>query len=301
MKKHVGLIGLGRMGNNMVLNLLSKKYKVVVYNRSPEPAKKMSRRGAISSHSLEEFSGKLPKPRVIIMMVTAGKPVSMVIKSLIPLLSKGDTVIDGGNSPYKESMKRADEFESTGINFVDVGVSGGPAGAREGACMMVGGNKDDFEALEPLFRDLAAPDAYRYMGTHGAGHFVKMVHNGIEYGMMQAIAEGFAVMEKSGFDLDLQKISDLYNHRSVVESRLVEWLKEGFEKFGQEMEGVSGAVEASGEGEWTVEAAKDLGVPVRVIEDALRFRDESRGNPSYTGKLLQAMRNRFGGHKPEKQ
>jgi len=161
---------------------------------------------------------------------------------------------------------------------------------------MVGGDKEDFEALEPLFRDLAAPGAYGYMGTHGAGHFVKMVHNGIEYGMMQAIAEGFAMMEKSGFGLDLEKIADLYNHRSVVESRLVEWLKEGFEKFGQEMEGISGGVGASGEGEWTVEAARDLGVPAKVIEDAFAFRVASQDNPSYTGKLLQAMRNRFGGH-----
>lgn len=291
----LGYIGLGKMGHNMVERLVRKGHEVFAFDIDEDARRAAEKSGAKIAVTLSELVGKLDTPKNIWIMVPH-QTVDDVLSELVPFLVDGDTVIDGGNSPYKESMRRAGGFESTGINFVDVGVSGGPAGAREGACVMVGGDKEDFEALEPLFRDLAAPGAYGYMGTHGAGHFVKMVHNGIEYGMMQAIAEGFAMMEKSGFGLDLEKIADLYNHRSVVESRLVEWLKEGFEKFGQEMEGISGGVGASGEGEWTVEAARDLGVPAKVIEDAFAFRVASQDNPSYTGKLLQAMRNRFGGH-----
>ena len=291
----LGYIGLGKMGHNMVERLVRKGHEVFAFDIDEDARRAAEKSGAKIAVTLSELVGKLDTPKNIWIMVPH-QTVDDVLSELVPFLVDGDTVIDGGNSPYKESMRRAGGFESTGINFVDVGVSGGPAGAREGACVMVGGDKEDFEALEPLFRDLAAPGAYGYMGTHGAGHFVKMVHNGIEYGMMQAIAEGFAMMEKSGFGLDLEKIADLYNHRSVVESRLVEWLKEGFEKFGQEMEGISGSVGVSGEGEWTVEAARDLGVPAKVIEDAFAFRVASQDNPSYTGKLLQAMRNRFGGH-----
>jgi len=292
----LGYIGLGKMGHNMVERLVEKKHEVFAFDVNEEARKAVEGTNVHIVSSIEELIASLEAPRVIWVMVPH-QAVEEVIGQVVMHLADGDAVIDGGNSPYRESMRRANTLESTGINFVDAGVSGGPRGAREGACIMVGGDKEDFNALEPLFRDLAAPDGYAYMGTHGAGHFVKMVHNGIEYGMMQAIAEGFAVMKKSEFNLDLEKISDLYNHRSVVESRLVGWLKEGFSKFGQEMERVSGTVVASGEGEWTVKAAKELGVPVRVIKDALRFRTESEDNPSYTGKLLQAMRNRFGGHK----
>jgi len=291
----LGYIGLGKMGHNMVERLVKKGHEVFAFDIDEDARRAAEKSGAKIAVTLSELVGKLDTPKNIWIMVPH-QTVDDVLSELVPFLVDGDTVIDGGNSPYKESMRRAGGFESTGINFVDVGVSGGPAGAREGACVMVGGDKEDFEALEPLFRDLAAPGAYGYMGTHGAGHFVKMVHNGIEYGMMQANAEGFAMMEKSGFGLNLEKIAGLYSHRSVVESRLVEWLKEGFEEFGQEMEGISGSVGASGEGEWTVEAARDLGVPAKVIEDAFAFRVASQDNPSYTGKLLQAMRNRFGGH-----
>ena len=296
----LGYIGLGKMGHNMVERLVEKQHEVFAFDTDKEARKSVEKIGAKTASSIKELVERLEPPRLIWVMVPH-QAVEEVIGQLAMHLSDGDTIVEGGNSPYRESMRRASAFESTGINFVDAGVSGGPKGAREGACIMVGGDKEDFDALEPLLRDLAAPDGYAYMGTHGAGHFVKMVHNGIEYGMMQALAEGFAIMKKTEFNLDLERISDLYNHRSVVESRLVGWLKDGFEKFGQEMEGVSGTVAASGEGEWTVEAAKELGVPVRVIEDALRFRNESEDNPSYTGKLLQAMRNRFGGHSATKQ
>ena len=292
----LGYIGLGKMGHNMVERLAEKKHEVFAFDINEEARKAVEGKNVHIVSSIEELVASLEAPRVIWIMVPH-QEVEEVLGQVVMHLADGDTIIDGGNSPYRESMRRANALESTGINFVDVGVSGGPSGAQDGACIMVGGDKEDFTALEPLFRDLAAPGGYGHMGTHGAGHFVKMVHNGIEYGMMQAIAEGFSVMKKSEFSLDLQKISDLYNHQSVVASRLVGWLKEGFEEFGQEMEEVSGRVAASGEGEWTVETAKELGVPVKVIENALAFRVASQDNPSYTGKLLQAMRNRFGGHK----
>ena len=292
----LGYIGLGKMGHNMVERLLEKGHEVFVFDVSEDARKAAESVGAKNASSLEDLVSKLEAPSIIWIMVPH-QAVDDVLEKLLPYLKDGDTIIDGGNSPYRESMRRASGFESIGINYMDVGVSGGPRGAKEGASIMVGGDREDYDSLEPLFKDLAAHDAYGYMGTHGAGHFVKMIHNGIEYGMMQAIAEGFSVMKKSEFNLNLKEISDLYNHQSVVASSLVGWLKEGFEEFGEELGGVSGEVGASGEGKWTVEAAKNLGVPVRVIEAALKFREESKGNPSYTGKLLQAMRNRFGGHR----
>ena len=222
--------------------------------------------------------------------------VDNVIAGLLPFLSKGDTLVDGGNSPYKESIKRARELEKQGIAFLDAGVSGGPAGARCGACIMIGGKKEVFQRYETLFQDLSVENGYGYMGNAGAGHFVKMVHNGIEYGMMQAIAEGFAVMQSSPLSLDLVKIADVYNHKSVIESRLVSWLKEALGQYGDALQGISGSVDYTGEGDWAVEAAKELGIPVPVIEQSLAFRVESHRTPSYTGQLLSAMRHQFGGH-----
>ena len=186
--------------------------------------------------------------------------------------------------------------EDKGIDFLDVGVSGGPSGARSGACIMVGGKREIFSEHEKLFKDLSVYKGYGYMGESGAGHFVKMVHNGIEYGMMQAIAEGFAVMKKSPFKLDLIKIAEVYNHRSVIESRLVDWLRTAFEQYGENLDDIYGSVSQSGEGMWTVEAAKELGIPIPIIEEALRFREQSNETPSYTGQALSAMRNQFGGH-----
>jgi 6-phosphogluconate dehydrogenase len=222
--------------------------------------------------------------------------VDAVLQEVTPLLAKGDTVVDGGNSPYKGSIQRAQDLEGKGIAFLDAGVSGGPAGARSGACIMVGGRKEVFQRFENLFRDLSAPGGFGYMGRAGAGHFVKMVHNGIEYGMMQALAEGFAVLQASSFGLDLTKTADLYNHRSVIESRLVAWLKSAYEQYGEGLRGISGTVAQSGEGAWTVEAAQALGVSVPVIEKSLEFRIRSQETPSYTGQILSALRHQFGGH-----
>ncbi len=292
----LGYIGLGKMGYNMVELLLDKRYEVVAYNRSAEPVQKIARRGAQPSDSIRSLITALESPRLIWIMVPH-QAVDNVLNDLVPFLVKGDTVIDGGNSPYRESIRRAREMEGRGIDFLDAGVSGGPGGARTGACIMVGGKETVFRKYEQLFRDLAVPNGYAHLGRSGAGHFVKMVHNGIEYGMMQALAEGFAILRASGFNLDLARIADLYNRRSVIESRLVEWIKSAYEGYGAELTGISGSVEQSGEGMWTVDVAKELGIPVPVIEGALNFRLQSKKNPSYTGKVVSAMRHQFGGHK----
>jgi len=291
----IGYIGLGKMGANMVERLLEKKHQVAVFDRSTEAVAGVVRKGAQAAESLPDLAASLHAPRLVWIMVPH-QAVDAVLSELAPVLQKGDTVIDGGNSPYKDSIRRFLELEAKGIDFLDAGVSGGPSGARNGACIMVGGKKEVFLRLEGLFKDLAVADGYGYMGRAGAGHFVKMVHNGIEYGMMQALAEGFAVMKASAFDLDLAGIADLYDHKSVIESRLVEWLRNAYAGYGRDLNAVSGSAAQSGEGMWTVEAAKELGVPVPVIKAALDFRLQSEREPSYTGRIVSALRNQFGGH-----
>src|SRR5512144_337752 len=291
----LGYIGLGKMGYNMAELLLEKGHRIIAYNRSAEPVKKIAERGAQTAESIRSLVAALEPPRLIWIMVPY-QAVDDVLNELEPLLAKGDTVIDGGNSPYKESMRRAKELEGKGIDFLDAGVSGGPGGARSGACIMVGGSENVFRKYEQLFKDASVEKGYAYFGAAGAGHFVKMVHNGIEYGMMQALAEGFAVMKVSPFHLDLAKVADLYNRRSVIESRLVGWLRNAYEQFGPDLAGISGSAAQSGEGMWTADAAKELGVPAPIIEGAVGFRIESQRKPSYTGKVISALRNQFGGH-----
>ncbi|OPY75428.1 MAG: 6-phosphogluconate dehydrogenase, decarboxylating [Syntrophorhabdus sp. PtaU1.Bin153] len=291
----LGYVGLGKMGFNMVERLLEKKYAIVVFDTNEEAGRRISKAGAQPVQSLSSLPGALSSPRLIWLMVPH-EAVDAVIDTVAPLLEKGDTVIDGGNSPYKDSMRRAEALKARGVDFLDAGVSGGPGGARNGACIMVGGEQRVFKRFETLFRDLSVEGGFAYMGKSGAGHFVKMIHNGIEYGMMQALAEGFAVMKASPFDLDLAGVATIYNHRSVIESRLVEWLKRAFEKYGEDLKEISGAVSSTGEGGWTVEAAKELGISVPIIEGAVRFREGSQGNPTYTGQVLSALRNLFGSH-----
>jgi len=207
----LGYIGLGKMGANMVERFLEKGHEVVAYDRNVDAVKLAKNKGAQTADTLTVLVAALPLPRLVWIMVPH-QAVDTVLKELTPLLAMGDSVVDGGNSLYKESIRRAEELEARGIDFLDAGVSGGPAGARNGACIMVGGMKKIFTKFETIFRDLSVPDGYRYMGRTGAGHFVKMVHNGIEYGMMQALAEGFAVMKASDFGLELTRITDVYNH-----------------------------------------------------------------------------------------
>jgi 6-phosphogluconate dehydrogenase len=291
----LGYIGLGKMGANMVERLLEKRHRVVAFDRNADAMTAAKNKGAQTADNLTSLVATLASPRLVWVMVPY-QAVDVVLKELTPHLTKGDTVIDGGNSPYKDSIRRSKELEAGGIDFLDAGVSGGPAGARNGACIMVGGRKVVFQKFEALFRDLSVPGGYGYMGKAGAGHFVKMVHNGIEYGMIQALAEGFAIMKASDFGLELTRITDVYNHKSVIESRLVGWLQSAFQQYGEDLAVISGSAAQSGEGMWTVEAGKELGVPTPVIQGALEFRMESQNNPSYTGKLISAMRNQFGGH-----
>ncbi len=286
------------MGGNLARQLHSKNWKVIGYNKSTESIKRLEAEGIQGAYSMKELVEKLPSPRTIWLMVPY-VGVDDVLDSLLPLLSKGDTVIDGGNSPYKESIRRSAKITESGINFLDVGVSGGPSGALNGACVMVGGDPELYKKYEHLFKDMSVKNGYGYMGKSGAGHFVKMVHNGIEYGMMQSIAEGFNILKVSPYALDMLSVAKIYNNGSVITSSLVRWLTEAYVKFGNELdkeECCSAEVSHSGEGQWTVDAAKEFNVPATVIEESLEFRKRSKDNPSYIGRVLSAMRHQFGGH-----
>lgn len=296
MNKEIFYIGLGKMGLNMARRLVQKNWKVIGYDASEAIRQKAKEEGVHVVETLEVGGGIFyHKPRCFWIMVPH-TVVESVLEELSKILQAGDVVIDGGNSPFKESIRRYEEFSQKGIHYLDVGTSGGPGGAESGACVMIGGEREVFETYEELFKDISAPDAYKFFGSPGSGHFVKMVHNGIEYGMMQAIAEGFTLMKQSPFELNLREVADLYNHKSVVESRLIGWLEEGMKHYGEDLENISGEVSHSGEGQWTVDIAKEWNIPVENIEQSLDFRKQSQGNPSYTGKLLTAMRNAFGGH-----
>jgi 6-phosphogluconate dehydrogenase len=300
----IGYFGLGKMGFNMVLRLLEKDHKVVACNRSPEPIKELGEAGANTAFSCAELAKNLRPPRTVWIMVPAGKPVDEVIfeeGDLINLLEKGDTVIDGGNSFYKDTVRRYKKLKERGINFLDAGVSGGPGGARNGASIMVGGEPEIYKKYERLFKNLSVEDGYGHMGSSGAGHFVKMVHNGIEYGMMQAIGEGFEVMKRAPFKLDLKKIAEVYSHGTVIESSLINWLKSAYEQYGDNLEEISGSINQSGEGKWTSETAKELGIPALIIDGSVKFRTDSQKNPSYTGQVVSALRNQFGGHEVKKK
>lgn len=292
---HILYIGLGKMGRNMVERMLEKNHTVTAYDPSEEARVRAKKAGAKVAESLSELIGMTKSPRTIWLMVPH-QAVDDVLTEIVPLLTKGDTIIEGGNSPYKKTIHRAKECTAKGLRFLDAGVSGGPGGARAGACIMVGGDEIVYTEYATLFADLSVDGGYLYAGKSGAGHFVKMVHNGIEYGMMQAIAEGFDIMRASDFNLSLTDVAELYNHGSVIESHLVAWLKSGFEEYGEDLAGITGSASASGEGMWTVEAAKELGIPATVIEDSLQARVHSQKKPSYQGQLISVMRNQFGGH-----
>lgn len=302
MKKEIAYIGLDKMGKNMVLRLLEKGWKVFAYNRTFSKTEEVIKEGATGAKTIKELVSQISSPRIIWLMVSH-KAVDEVLGELIPLLSAGDMVIDGGNSPYRESMRREKELLAKGIKFLDIGVSGGPGGARNGACMMVGGKKELYEELDSVgfFKDTCVTGGYGYMGISGAGHFVKMVHNGIEYGMMQSIAEGFDLMRHSsefGSDpnFDLEKIANVYSHGSVITSSLVSWMHDGYKKYGKDLNEISGKASASGEGKWTVEAGEREKIKMPVIAASLEVRTASQEKPSYQGKVVSTMRGEFGHH-----
>lgn len=291
----IGYIGLGKMGINMCLQLQEHNHDIIAFNRGEEGRKNGRKAGLRVADSIEEMVNGLGKNKIVWLMVTSSG-VDEVLKTLLPLLSPGDILVDGGNCFYEDTIRRAKTVAKYGVRFVDAGVSGGPGGARKGACVMIGGDKTAYKKLLPIFKAMSVPDGFSYFGTHGAGHFVKMVHNGIEYGMMQALAEGFAILKKSPYKLPLKEVARLYNHKSVIESRLVGWLESAYEEFGENLKGVSGSVSHTGEGEWTIATGKKLKVPVTVIEDSFKFRVDSAKRPSYIGQILSALRNQFGGH-----
>lgn len=302
LSREIGIIGLGKMGGGLARQWHDKGWSVVAYNRHPEKTRELAADGILGAATLDEFFARLPAPRAVWIMVTAGKPVDDLLfgkDGIASRLRKGDLVIDGGNSFFEDSARRAKLLAKRGIKFMDVGVSGGPAGARRGASMMIGGDAASYKKWESLFADASVADGYAYFGAAGAGHFVKMVHNGIEYGMMQSIAEGFALMKKSPFKLNLTKVARLYDHGSVIESRLIGWLASGYEKFGEDLKKVSGSVAYTGEGEWTVKTGKKWKMKLPVIEDSFRFRVRSKKTPDYMGRILSALRNQFGGHSIE--
>lgn len=293
----LGYIGLGKMGKNMVTRLLVKKHRVSVFDVNQSAVRVLTRKGAQGGESIKEMLDNLPKKNRVIWIMVPYKFVDSVLDELTPLLKRGDLVIDGGNSPYQDSIRRAKKLKTRGIGFLDVGVSGGPKGALNGACLMIGGEKKDYDRLSKFWKDLAVKDGYGYMGGSGAGHFVKMVHNGIEYGMMQAMAEGFDIMKHSrGFDIDLESVAKVYNHSSVIESRLMGWLHSAFKKHGTDLKPVTGRAIGTGEGKWTVNAAHCLGRIDKVIHESIKARYRSAKKPSFQGKIIMAIRNQFGGH-----
>jgi len=291
----LGLIGLGRMGANMAQRLMGGGHRIVAYDRSPEAVLGVAKAGADGVASLEDLVGKLSPPRAVWLMVPSGAPVEETIHSLAPLLSPGDAIIDGGNSYYKDSVRRAASLKKHRLHFLDAGTSGGIWGLKMGYCLMVGGEREVFRRLEPIFQTLAPEEGYAYMGSSGAGHFAKMVHNGIEYGLLQAYAEGFELLHASPYELDLAQVARLWNRGSVVRSWLLE-LTEKALAADPGLASVKGYVEDSGEGRWTVLEAVERGVPLPVITDSLFVRFRSRQDDSFGAKVIAALRREFGGH-----
>ncbi len=297
----LGFIGLGRMGFNMALNLKDNKINVVAYNRHPGPARKIKKHGVEAAFSIEELIKKLPKQRIIWIMVTAGKPVDVVIKELLPYLSKGNIIIDGGNSFYKDSIRRYNYLKKKKIHFLDIGTSGGLSGARHGACLTIGGDKKIFRKIEPVCKAVSAKNGYAYVGKAGSGHFVKMVHNGIEYVLLQAYGEGFELLKSGPYkSLDLKKISKTWKNGSIIRSYLVELAEKAFAK-DSKLGKIQGIVGGGETGEWAVKTAKEFGVDVETIKLALTERKKSRKKPRFAGKVVAALRNEFGGHEVVKR
>ncbi len=295
----LGMIGLGRMGANMTERLVRGGHTMITYDRSAEAIQRVVDKGAVGAHSLADFVKQLSLPRAIWLMVPSGDPVDQTIEQLLPHLAKGDIIIDGGNSNYKDSIRRAEKLKTHGLHFIDAGTSGGIWGLQNGYCMMVGGDKETVGRLEPIFLTLAPKDGYLHAGPNGAGHYVKMVHNGIEYGMMQAYGEGFELLEASQFDLDLAKVSRLWNQGSVVRSWLLELCQSAFEKDAK-LDGIKGYVDDSGEGRWTVIEAIERGVAAPVLAHSLFARFSSRQQDAFANKVIAALRNEFGGHAVKK-
>lgn len=296
----IGFIGLGKMGFNMVLNLLRHKHEVIGYDINEALVNEIKQEGAQGTNTLPELCGALQGRKVLWLMIPAGPLIDRVINDLTPLLAEGDVIIDGGNSHYQDSVRRHAALLEKNLHFVDCGTSGGMDGALNGACTMVGGDADVVHSIEQIFQDISVENGYLYTGKAGSGHFTKMVHNGIEYGMMQSIAEGFEVLEKSTFDYDFEAVARLWNNGSVIRSWLMELTENAFSKDAR-LDSIKGRMHSSGEGKWTLETALDLNVPTPVIALSLLMRYRSLQDDTFTGKVVAALRNEFGGHAVDKK
>ena len=294
----MGMIGLGRMGSNMVRRLLAGGHRLVVYDPLSKIAEIMVEQGAVGATSIADLAGKLTKPRAVWMMVPSGKPTESTINAIATELSPGDIIVDGGNSNYKDSMRRGTALAEKELLFLDAGTSGGIWGLKEGYCLMVGGDQKAYRQMEPIFQTLAPSPSqgYGYVGPSGAGHFVKMVHNGIEYGLMQSYAEGFELMQaKQEFNLDLSLITEIWRYGSVVRSWLLDLAAAALEE-DPNLDNIGAYIEDSGEGRWTVQESLELGIPTPVITQSLQARFRSRQEQPFGNKLLAALRKQFGGH-----
>jgi len=292
----LAMIGLGRMGGNMVRRLIQGGHELIVYDQSAEAVKAYVGKGVRKAENVADIARQLSPRRVVWVMLPAGAPVQSTIEQLVPRLSRGDIVIDGGNSNFRDSLRRAEALQAKGIEFIDVGTSGGIWGLEGGYCLMIGASPAAFRHCDPVFRTLAAPDGYAHVGPPGAGHYVKMVHNGVEYAMLQAYAEGYEILHASqDFTFDLRQIAKLWNHGSVVRSWLNELAERALARDGR-LSGIRGYVEDSGEGRWTIEEALRLDVPAPVITLSLLARLRSRQEESFGAKLIAALRHEFGGH-----
>jgi len=294
---HIGMVGLGKMGMNMTRRLLNGGHKVTAFARTASTVNEAVSFGALPSKSLKELASTLPCPRVVWLMVPSGAATDEAVEGLMPHLSKGDILVDGGNTYYKDDLRRSESLKSRGIRHVDSGTSGGIWGLEKGYCLMVGGEKSDYEYLEPLFKTLAGQGGLLYCGPSGAGHFIKMIHNGIEYGLMEAYAEGFEIIKASPYadEVKMSSIAGLWMNGSVVRSWLLELMELAFKK-DENLSKIRGYVEDSGEGRWTVKEAVDLGVSAPVITASLQRRFRSRQEDSFGERILAALRAEFGGH-----
>src|SRR5687768_10840072 len=295
----IALIGLGKMGFNLGLNMHQHGHEVLAYDLNQKTLESINQKGISTAASLEKLLQPLNGKKVIWMMIPSGEAVDLTIQQVAPLLRSGDILIDGGNSNYKDTMRRAKQLETHGIDYLDCGTSGGMEGALNGICAMVGGRKEAFAHCEPLIKDISVPNGYLYCGPSGAGHFVKMIHNGIEYGMMQSIAEGFEILHKSEFNLDLKSVAGVWNHGSVVRSWLMELTENALSK-DPGLESIKGIMHSSGEGKWTLETALEKQIATPVIALSLLMRYRSLQDDTFSGKIIAALRNEFGGHAVEK-
>lgn len=291
----LGIIGLGKMGLNLGLNAKDNGYDVMGSDVTPEMVTEARKEGIDAYHTIEEMLNSFTERKIVWVMVPSGETTDSVLNELLNVLEHGDIVIEGGNSNFNDSIRRAKDFTDKGIGYLDVGTSGGISGARNSACLMIGGKQEVFEEVEQLFKDLSIEDGYLYTGKSGSGHFLKMVHNGIEYGMMQAMGEGFQIVEESDFDYNMEDVARVWNHGSVIRGWLMEIAQDQFAKE-PHLESIKGVVAASGEAKWTVETALDMGIGVPTIALSLFMRNLSQEDDSFSAKVVSALRNGFGGH-----